>query len=198
MTATRQAVCLTRARAGVDDAGLEAKQRAVAAALEVNAALIASGKALDALQAVGGLEIAAMAGACLEAARQGVPIVVDGFISGAGGRCQHGACLAGAVIGLHALGAAACRARAGAAALAAVRHEPTVARVLFLSHQSAEKGAQIVCRALQACAGPDALPPPALDLGMRLGEGTGAVLMLPLLRTAAAVMSRMATLQEAL
>ena len=39
---------------------------------------------------------------------------------------------------------------------------------------------------------------PALGMGLRLGEGSGAALALPLMRSAAAVVSRMGTLQEAL
>lgn len=66
----------------MDDAGLESKRRAVLEALAANAELIAGGGALGALRAVGGLELAAMAGAALEAAALGVPVVADGFISG--------------------------------------------------------------------------------------------------------------------
>lgn len=57
------------------------KQGVVQQALEANTQLIQQGP-LQALQAVGGLEVAAMAGAYLEAARRGVPAVVDGYISG--------------------------------------------------------------------------------------------------------------------
>ena len=39
---------------------------------------------------------------------------------------------------------------------------------------------------------------PLLDLGMRLGEGTGAALVIPLLRAAAAVLSDMADLRDLL
>jgi hypothetical protein len=67
----------------VGDAGLAAKTAAVAAALAANAALIREGGALGALRAVGGLELAAMVGAFLEAGRRRLPVVVDGFISGA-------------------------------------------------------------------------------------------------------------------
>jgi len=154
---------------GLDDAGLQVKQDAVAAALQANTALVQSGCALQALQAVGGLELAAMAGACLEAEKLNIPVVVDGFIS-------------------------------GAAALAAVRHNPGVRRVLFLSHRSAERGAAILIAALQgsstSCES-NHLPPPVLDLQMRLGEGTGALLMVPLLKAACSIMN-MASLADAL
>jgi nicotinate-nucleotide--dimethylbenzimidazole phosphoribosyltransferase len=38
---------------------------------------------------------------------------------------------------------------------------------------------------------------PLLDLGMRLGEGSGAAVALPILRAAAALHARMATFTEA-
>src|SRR5437660_979106 len=67
---------------GVDDAGLERKREAVREALEVNRDLIAIGP-VEALSAVGGLEIAGLVGVILEAAANKRPIVIDGFISGA-------------------------------------------------------------------------------------------------------------------
>jgi nicotinate-nucleotide--dimethylbenzimidazole phosphoribosyltransferase len=68
---------------GVDDAGLARKVAAIDAAL----ARHQPGRfdALAILQAVGGLEIAAIAGLCLGGASLGVPVVLDGFISTAGG-----------------------------------------------------------------------------------------------------------------
>ncbi len=80
-----------------------------------------------------------------------------------------------------------------AAALAAVKINPAVADWLQLSHRSAEPGYGVVCDALIA-AGAGA---PLLDLGLRLGEGSGAALALPLLSTACAVHNEMATFAEA-
>lgn len=75
---------------------------------------------------------------------------------------------------------------AGAAALAAVRLRPAVRRYLLLSHLSAERGAGVLCKMLGG-------PAPLFDLGLRLGEGTGACLAVPLLRSAVAAQSQMAT-----
>ncbi len=67
---------------GIDDAALSNKVEVVAKALEVNKERLAS--PLAALAAVGGLEIAGICGAVLAAAKNRIPIVVDGFISSAG------------------------------------------------------------------------------------------------------------------
>jgi len=67
---------------GLDDAGVRHKVQVVERALAVNRKRLAD--PLDALAAVGGLEIAAIAGVILEAARRRTPVVVDGFISSAG------------------------------------------------------------------------------------------------------------------
>lgn len=76
-----------------------------------------------------------------------------------------------------------------AAALVALRFQPSVADWLILSHQSAEPGHRL---ALSEFA-----HPPLLDLGMRLGEGSGAAVAVPLLRLACAVHNQMATFSEA-
>ena len=76
-----------------------------------------------------------------------------------------------------------------AAALAAVRFRPELADWLFYSHCSAEPGHRRLLQALEAR--------PLLDLGMRLGEGSGAAVAMPLLRAAAALHARMATFAEA-
>lgn len=64
---------------GVDDAGLRRKIEVVEAALTIHRAACNEGLAM--LAAVGGFEIAAMAGVCLGGAAARVPVVVDGFIA---------------------------------------------------------------------------------------------------------------------
>ena len=78
---------------------------------------------------------------------------------------------------------------ASAAALAAVRLAPALAEYLVFAHRSAEPGHDVVLDALGAS--------PLLDLGMRLGEGTGALLAWPILRSAAAMLSDMASFESA-
>ncbi|MBN2404211.1 MAG: nicotinate-nucleotide--dimethylbenzimidazole phosphoribosyltransferase [Coriobacteriia bacterium] len=66
---------------GLDDAGVAHKAEVIARALDVNA--VSDLDALGVLAAVGGLEIAAMAGVFIGAAAAGIASVSDGFISGA-------------------------------------------------------------------------------------------------------------------
>lgn len=75
------------------------------------------------------------------------------------------------------------------AALVAVRQQPRVRDWLMFSHRSAEPGHQRVLEALAA--------KPLLDLGMRLGEGSGAAVAVPLLRSACALHNEMATFDTA-
>ncbi len=78
---------------------------------------------------------------------------------------------------------------AGAAALLALRLDPRLAGFLIWSHRSAEPGAARLLDALGA--------EPVLDMGMRLGEGSGAALAVPILRSACAIMREMATFSGA-
>ena len=78
---------------------------------------------------------------------------------------------------------------ASAAALAADRLAPSLRDFLVFAHRSAEPGHAAVLDALEAR--------PILDLGMRLGEGTGALLAWPILRCAAAMLSDMASFESA-
>jgi nicotinate-nucleotide--dimethylbenzimidazole phosphoribosyltransferase len=75
------------------------------------------------------------------------------------------------------------------AALAAGRLNPSCRPYLLFSHRSAEQGHHLVLQALEAR--------PLLDLDLRLGEGSGAALALPILRLACALHNRMATFAEA-
>jgi len=74
---------------------------------------------------------------------------------------------------------------AGAAALVALALDPRLDDFLVWSHRSAEPGA----RRLLAHLGKE----PVLDLDLRLGEGTGAALAVPILRSACSVVREMAT-----
>lgn len=73
---------------------------------------------------------------------------------------------------------------AGAAALAACRIAPNAAERMVFAHRSAEPGSKAVLEALGA--------EPLLDLGLRLGEGSGAALAIPLVRAAAAILTDLA------
>lgn len=75
------------------------------------------------------------------------------------------------------------------AALAAVRIVPSCADWLIYAHGSAEPGHARLLDALGE--------QPLLNLGMRLGEGSGAATALPLLRLACALHNGMATFAEA-
>lgn len=148
---------------GVDDAGLARKREVVTEALARARRAIGTSDSPAAgarkmFAQVGGLEIAAMAGFYIEAARNRVPVVLDGYIS-------------------------------GAAALAAVRLEPGAVRWMLASHRSAEGGHGYALQALGLN--------PLVDLGMRLGEGSGAALTLPIIRAALALHRNMATFASA-
>ncbi|MEY8246794.1 MAG: nicotinate-nucleotide--dimethylbenzimidazole phosphoribosyltransferase [Bermanella sp.] len=75
------------------------------------------------------------------------------------------------------------------AALMAVAINDSLAPWLLFSHESAEPGHQKVLAALAA--------QPLLNLGMRLGEGSGAALVVSLLQSALALHNEMATFAEA-
>lgn len=76
-----------------------------------------------------------------------------------------------------------------AAALCALRLNPSIQDYLIFSHCSAEKGHRTLMAHLQAA--------PLVDLNLRLGEGSGAALVVPLLRAACALHNEMATFADA-
>ncbi len=77
----------------------------------------------------------------------------------------------------------------GVAGLLAARMAPNAAGYLIASHQSAEPGHRLVLGALGLR--------PLIEWDLRLGEGSGAALVLPLVRQACAVATEMATFDEA-
>jgi nicotinate-nucleotide--dimethylbenzimidazole phosphoribosyltransferase len=113
---------------------------------------------LDVLMKVGGLEIAGLVGVIVAAASRRVPVVIDGFIS-------------------------------GAAALIAIELNPLVREYLLAGHVSVERGHHLILERLGLS--------PLLDLKLRLGEGTGAVMAMSLIEAALHTHSEMATFEEA-
>jgi nicotinate-nucleotide--dimethylbenzimidazole phosphoribosyltransferase len=141
---------------GVDDAGLVRKISVIEQALALHRP--DPGDGLDILAKVGGFEIGGLAGVMIGAAARRVPVVLDGFIS-------------------------------GAAALIATRLAPALRPYLIAGHRSVERGHTAVFTHLDA--------EPLLELGMRLGEGTGAVLAQSLCIVACKALAQMATFGEA-
>ena len=141
---------------GIDDAQLAHKIAIIERAIERNHPDATD--PLDVLAKVGGLEIAGLVGVILASAQAGVPVVIDGFIS-------------------------------GAAALVAVRLVPAVRDYLFAGHVSVERGHHIILEQLKLL--------PLLDLNLRLGEGTGAVLAMTIIEAALQMHRDMATFAEA-
>ncbi|NML45313.1 nicotinate-nucleotide--dimethylbenzimidazole phosphoribosyltransferase [Ramlibacter sp. G-1-2-2] len=82
-----------------------------------------------------------------------------------------------------------------AAVLVAKKLQPHVTQRCVFSHRSDEFGHQLMLRHL----GPDAATPARalLDLGLRLGEGSGAALAWPLLQSACAILAEMASFESA-
>lgn len=77
-----------------------------------------------------------------------------------------------------------------AAALLAIRLAPNARDYCLFAHASAEAGHRLMLDALEAR--------PLLELDMRLGEGTGALLAVPLVKAACALLSEVAELAEVL
>jgi nicotinate-nucleotide--dimethylbenzimidazole phosphoribosyltransferase len=75
-----------------------------------------------------------------------------------------------------------------AAALVAKSLKPEVSSLFILGHLSAEPASQIAAKHLSLR--------PILDLNLRLGEGTGAILAIPILRAACRVVAEMSRLSD--
>ena len=141
---------------GIDDAGMAKKIKTIEQGIRVNQPDPAD--PLDVLAKVGGLEIAGLVGVILAGAAHRLPVVIDGFIS-------------------------------GAAALVAAKLCPASVPYMVAAHQSVEVGHRVLLRSLGL--------QPLLNLGMRLGEGTGAAIAMQLIDDALAIQSEMATFAEA-
>lgn len=141
---------------GLNAAGISHKTEVIERALALHAEH--TGDPLQSLFCLGGFEIAALVGAYLACAQEGIAVLVDGFI------CS-------------------------VAALVAVRLNPSCRDWLLFGHRGAEPGHRHLLETLQA--------EPFLDLGLRLGEGSGAALAVPLVRLACQLHNGMATFAEA-
>ena len=141
---------------GLDDDARRRKVAAIERALGVNQP--DPNDPVGVLAALGGYEIAALVGLILGAAARRIPVVLDGFIT-------------------------------GAAALVAVALQPALAPRLLASHRSSEPGHAIVLERLGLR--------PYLELDLRLGEATGAALLIGLLVIACRIRDDMATFESA-
>jgi nicotinate-nucleotide--dimethylbenzimidazole phosphoribosyltransferase len=116
----------------------------------------------------------------------GDPIAVLAAVGG----LEHAA-LAGLILGAaaHRIPVVLDGVIAASAALVAAALAPDSVAAMIAGHRSAEPGASVALARLGLT--------PLLDLGLRLGEGTGAVLALPLVAAAARVLSEVATFDAA-
>ena len=142
--------------AGLDPEGVRRKAGVVAKALALHKPNPRDG--LGVLSAVGGFEMAGIAGFLMRAAELRLAVVLDGF------PCCSAALVARAI-------------------------HPGALDSAFFSHVSEEPGHRVLLEELGAR--------PYLDLGMRLGEGTGAALTIGMIDAAVRLYREMATFGEA-
>lgn len=139
--------------AGADDHILTRKRSIVAEAVERTQIMDEK----EAMAAVAGFEIVAIAGLMAHAAQRGLTVILDGYVT-------------------------------TAAALIAERLSPGTASHLIAAHLSAEPGHRLALNHLQL--------QPFLEWDMRLGEGSGALLLMPMLDAATAMMNQMASFAD--
>ncbi|AMD95111.1 nicotinate-nucleotide--dimethylbenzimidazole phosphoribosyltransferase [Leptotrichia sp. oral taxon 847] len=128
---------------GIDKKTLEHKKEIIKRAILTKK--IDKKDPIDVLSKVGGLDIAGMAGTFLGCAKNGVPVVIDGFIS-------------------------------AVAALIAYKLCPNARDYMIGSHLSCEPGMKYIMNELNLTA--------PLLMNMKLGEGTGAIMMFPIIEAA--------------
>ena len=145
--------------AGLDDIGRNRKLHVIKRSIKRHFGASRSNlDPLEILRCVGGLEIAAMTGFVLGAARERMAIICDGFISTSAAAIAFATC-------------------------------PQAADYMFAGHCSEEPGHRHLLRYIGI--------KPILNLGMRLGEGTGAVLAIPIIESSCRLFSEMATFSSA-
>ena len=128
---------------GIDKKTLEHKKEIIKRAILTKK--IDKKDPIDVLSKVGGLDIAGMSGTFLGCAKNGVPVVIDGFIS-------------------------------AVAALIAQKLCPNARDYMIGSHLSCEPGMKYIMSELNLTA--------PLLMNMKLGEGTGAIMMFPIIEAA--------------
>ena len=138
---------------GLDEEAVRAKVDVVREAVE----RVDDDDPFEVLRRLGGLELAALAGATAEARVRSIPVLADGFA------------------------ATAAIAPLAVAADGALDH-------VLVAHRSPEPGHRLLLDRLGK--------EPLLDLGMRLGEGSGALVALPIVRAAALAVTDVATFEE--
>jgi nicotinate-nucleotide--dimethylbenzimidazole phosphoribosyltransferase len=156
-------------RDGVNPEVVKKKVSIVKEALKYHGASTMKGQPYKALKSVGGAEIAAIVGGILEATERNVPVLIDGFI-----------CTTATMIACHI--------------------NPMASRAILFATESTEKGQIIAVEEIAKIALGNGLPPlegPALRMKLRMGEGTGALTAVPLLRSACAILS-VGTLEQVL
>jgi nicotinate-nucleotide--dimethylbenzimidazole phosphoribosyltransferase len=138
---------------GLDIEGLMVKTQVVENAVN----RVGEADPLEVLRQLGGWELAAIAGAVIEARQRSIPVLLDGFVV------------------------------TSAAMPLEVAH-PGYLDHCWPGHVSAEPGHRLLVEKLGR--------PPILDLEMRLGEASGALVALPVLDLAARSVSDVATFEE--
>ncbi len=158
---------LTGAGTGLDKAGIQHKSDVISSILrrykeelskQNNLTTQQKNDPLNLLLIMGGFEIAALVAAFIRCAQQGIPVLVDGFIT-------------------------------TVAALVAISINKEVKQWMLFSHCSAESGHKKILSALEVNA--------LIALELRLGEASGAAIVIPLIKQALALHNKMATFAEA-
>jgi nicotinate-nucleotide--dimethylbenzimidazole phosphoribosyltransferase len=143
---------------GVNDEQLQTKIETLEKVFAKHQLNVLKNNPVELLTAIGGFEIAMMAGAYLKAAELNMVIVVDGFISTA------------------------------ALLIAQQLNEKIMGNCIF-AHTSGEQGHVKMLQYLNV--------KPLLQLGMKLGEGTGAAIAIPLIQAAVNFLNEMASFESA-